>query len=121
MRFNNHRRRGDSADRREILLHVIAGIGAEANARQQHHDGVAVRRGLCGIASADHAAGAAAVLDNDLLAERSGELLTDESAHGVNAAAGRVRHDQGDRPCWIVLRDRRTELCTERSRGDGGA
>jgi hypothetical protein len=108
MRHDDHRRPGDQPDRRKILGKVVAGIGTEADAGQQHGDGVAVRRRLGGVAGADHAAGAAAILDHDLLAERVRKLLPDDAAHRVDAAAGRIGHDQRDRSGRIILRRRRS-------------
>jgi alkanesulfonate monooxygenase SsuD/methylene tetrahydromethanopterin reductase-like flavin-dependent oxidoreductase (luciferase family) len=104
MRHDDHRRPGDQPDRRKILGTVVAGIGTEADGAQQHGDGVAVRRGLGGVAGADHAAGAAAILDHDLLAERVRKLLPDDAAHRIDAAAGRIGHDHGDRAGRIILR-----------------
>jgi hypothetical protein len=64
------RRGGDQADRREILVDVIAGTGAEANPARHDSQGVTIRNCLGEIAKADHAARAPAILDDHLLAER---------------------------------------------------
>ena len=68
---DDDRRRGDDADRRKILVDIVAGIGAETDAGQHHADGVAVGLRLGEVARADHAAGAGPIFDDDLLAERS--------------------------------------------------
>jgi hypothetical protein len=60
---------------------------------------VAVGRRLGDLARADRAAGAAMVLDHDLLAERLAHELGDAARQHVVAAAGRVRNDQR---YWMV-------------------
>ena len=101
----------DQADRREILARVVADIRIErridrVRAGAAEAERVAVGRGLRDLARRDRAAGAALVLDHDLLAERLAHLLGDDARHHVVAAAGGVRNDQGDRPRRIVLRRR---------------
>ena len=110
-RMHQHDQRAgrDQADRREILARVVADIGIERRIDRERagaaeHERVAVGRGLRDRARRDRAAGAAAVLDHDLLAERLAHLLGDDARHHVVAAAGRVGHDQRDRPVGIVLR-----------------
>ena len=49
---------------------------------------VAVGRGARDLAGRDRAAGAAAVLDHDLLAERRAHGIGDDARHHVVAAAG---------------------------------
>jgi hypothetical protein len=113
MREQRHRHRGDQPDRREVLARIEAGIGVEARvdgngsgvAEEQR---VAVGRALDEGARADEAGAAGAVVDHDLLAEFARELLRDDARHGVDAAAGRVRHDKGDGAGGIILREGET-------------
>ena len=60
-------------------------------------EGVAVRRGFRRGVAADDAAGAATVLDHDLLPERLAELRREQARDRVGAAARRVGHDDADR------------------------
>ncbi len=77
-----------------------------------HHDGGAVGRRLGGHAHADHAGDAAAVVDDDLLAEMRRHALGDDAGHRIDPAAGRERHDQRHRPPGRGLR-----LCARRETG----
>jgi hypothetical protein len=70
-----------------------------------HHQSVAVGRRFCGHPHADHAGDAAAIVDNNLLAQARSELLGDNACDRIDAAAGRKRHDQSDRMRRIGLRD----------------
>ena len=65
--------------------------------RRADEEGVAIRRGLGRSGSADRAACAGAVLDQHALAELNVELGCQRAGKGVRAAAGRERHDEGDR------------------------
>jgi hypothetical protein len=65
---------------------------------------VTVRRRLGGERRAERAAGAAAVIDYDRLAQALVQLLTEYAADNVGAAARRVRHDEPDRSGREVLR-----------------
>ena len=112
---------GDQADRRKILARVIADIGIERRIDRKRagaadHQRVAVGLGLRDLARRDGAAGAAAVLDDDLLAERLAHLVGDDARDGVVAAAGRIGHDQRDRAGRIVLR--RSGAAGQRRRSD---
>ena len=78
---------------------------------------VAVRRALRHRAGADGAAGAAAVVDDDLLAEDLAHLVGDGAADDRGRAAGRERDDQRDRPVRIGLRGGRSERAADRQRG----
>ena len=69
---------------------------------QQH--GIAVGRGTGGAAGSDHAAGAADVLDDELLAERLRHAVLDDARDRIGGAAGRERHHQRDRTAGIGLR-----------------
>ena len=68
---------------------------------------VAVRRGSRGGFRAEHAAGAAAIVDVDFVAELLGKLVRDEASDHVIAAARRERNDQPHRPVRILGRRRR--------------
>ncbi len=99
----------DQPDRREILARVVADVAVERRIDRERagaaeHQRVAVGRGLRHRARGDRAAGAGAVLDDDVLAERLAHLLGDDARHHVVAAAGGVRHHQRDRPGRIILR-----------------
>ena len=109
MRHDADAHLGDVADRREVAAHVVAGIRIERDVdrgrrRIREHQRVAVGRRLRRLPHGDHAVGAAAVLDHDLLAERIGQPLRDQPRDGVVAAARRERHDQRDRARRIGLR-----------------
>ena len=60
-------------------------------------DRVAVGRGAREAADADRAAGAADILDNHRLAERSAHLVGHDARGDVGRSARRERHDQRDR------------------------
>ena len=86
----------------EILDRVEARI--LVHRRRQHvrrHAGgdqrVAVRRRARGRFGADQPAAAGAVLDEELLAERSAELLGEHPAEQVVRAAGHIGHDHAHR------------------------
>jgi hypothetical protein len=68
--------------------------------------------------AADHAARAAAVIDNDLLAQRFRETLANGARKNVIAATGRKRHDEAQRATGIrLLRIRNgCEQATQRER-----
>ena len=126
MRHQHDRCRGDEADRREVLARIVARTGVEAGidrrrAGMRHGDRVAVRRGLGGDAHPEHARRAAAVVDDDLLAETGAELVGDDARNRVDAAARRERHDHGDRPRRIlVLRRRALQGWRGKAQNDGG-
>ena len=64
----------------------------------------------------ERAAGARAVVDDHLLAERRRQVLCDQSAHHVDRPAGRERHQQPDRARGIfVLRLRRRRTSPARA------
>ena len=98
--------RRDQADRREILARVVADVGIERRIDRERarrdQKRVAVGLGLRHLARRDGAAGAAAVLDHDGLAEARAHPLGDDARDHVVAAAGRVGHDQRDRVGRIV-------------------
>jgi hypothetical protein len=62
--------------------------------RDGRHDGrIAVRSGLRHELDPQVAAGARAVVDDDLLAPRLGELLADRAREQIRGADGREGHD----------------------------
>ena len=100
---DDHVGRGrDQADRIEVLARVVAEVLQQARRGPDrraggHQDGVAVGRALGDRARRDRAAGAAAIVDDDLLAERLAHLVGDAARRGAGAAAGRERNDERDR------------------------
>src|SRR4029079_12733005 len=60
-------------------------------------EGVAVGRGFHADLRAERAAGAGAVLHDDLLLQRLGQLLRGDARDEVGAAARRERRDEADR------------------------
>ena len=68
-----------------------------------HQERIAVGGGLGREIGAEHAAGTGPVVDEDLLAEFLAELIGDDAADHVVAAAGRERNDQPDRPVRIIV------------------
>src|SRR5262249_15000705 len=111
-RPRRHRRGGgvDRADGDEVLFRVEADIrierhpGGQRHLVQQHR--VPVRRGAGGAPGGDHAAGAADILDDDLLPERLREAVLHDARDRVGGAAGRIRHDERDRARRPGLRRR---------------
>ena len=109
----------DGCDRREIPFDVV-GQRREQH-RIQHEGGVvrekqrmAVRRGFRDRVGADRGVAARPVLDHHRLAQRFRQALPHLPADDVGGAAGRVRHDDADRPGRISLRVR---LADPRDRG----
>ena len=104
-RLRRHRRIDDQdvgrgrgeRDRREILDRVVGHLlvehGIERQRARRHQEGVAVGRGARDALDADHVAGAGAVLDEELLLERLGEMLGHDARDDVGAAGGRGGHD----------------------------
>jgi hypothetical protein len=92
--------RSDHGDRREVLLRIVGQLCIDARvddvAGRNEQQRITIRRGLGGGGRANRAAGAAAIIDHDRLAQTFVELLSDHPADDVGAAAGRVRHDESD-------------------------
>ena len=98
---HHQRQVGDEDDRREILHRVVRQAGVEVRADAVGGDGiqqqrVAVGRRLGDVVRRDGAAGAAAVADDDRLAQRIGQLAADQAGDEIRRAAGRHRHHQRD-------------------------
>ena len=110
-REQQQRRSGDAGDRREVRDHVIrhAGVQPLVQHRGAFHQQqrVAVGRGLGDGVSADHAAGGGSVLHHHGLLQPLGQLLRDQPADRIDAAAGTDRHHDGDLARWIELGLRR--------------
>ncbi len=100
--------------RREVGDHVV---GQRQRDRVEHvrlraadRDRVAVRRRARYAADADAPAGAADILDHDVLPEGGLHAVGEQPRQRVRDAAGRIRHDKRDRPCrehLLAARDRR--------------
>ena len=93
----------------EIAHRVVADLGIDAGIRAVGAAGaeqqrVAVGRRLRHRGCAEHAARAAAILDDDRLSEFLAELRRNDARDHVDAAAGDERHDDLDRLIGIVLR-----------------
>ena len=101
---------GELGDRREIPERVVgellvqARIGGDSRVHPQQR--VAVGHGLRHELRRDIAAGAAAVIDHELLADRAGELLRHHAHDDVRPAARRDRQHQAYRLGGITLSDR---------------
>src|SRR5262249_4679077 len=93
-------------DWREILARVVADAGIErwVDRKRACRDEkrVAVRLGLGDLARGDGASGAAAILDDDALAEARTHALGDDTRDDVIAAAGGVGNDERDRMARVV-------------------
>ena len=91
--------------RQEHRLEVLDRVVGQARIERRVHregggvveDGVAVALRFRRHRRADGAAGAAAVVDDELLAECSLSSGEQDAAHGVGAAARRIGHDHLDR------------------------
>jgi len=99
---------GGEADRRKILLRVVAEIRIERRrqrigAEVAGDEGIAVRRRLRGASGTGCPSGADDILDQEFLAEMPRENIGNDPARDVGWAAGSKRHDDGHRPGRIVL------------------
>ena len=99
---------GDQRHRREILQRIIGDLfharADSERARTRDCDGVTVGWGLGDRVGAEHAALAAAVVDQHRLLGNLGHALSDHARDNVIGAAGRERHDQLDGLCGEILR-----------------
>ena len=107
------------AHRLEVLHRVVGHLLVQAGIRHQagagEEQGVAVGARARRDLRADVAVGAAAILDDEGLADALGERLREHAARGIDAAAGGERHDHAHRPARIALRGRghREQTCAE--------
>ena len=99
---------GGKPDRDEIPFRIVRQIGVETGREreigrcaEQHR--VAVGLGLRDGVGADHRAAAGTVLHDHRLSEQRRQWLAHRARHHVEAAAGRLRHDQSQRPRWKAL------------------
>ena len=101
----------DQADRGEILARIVTGVGVERRVDRERAGAaedqrVAVRCTPRHGPRGDRAAGAAAVLDDDLLAQRLAHFVGDDTGHGIVAASRGVGDHQHDGTVRVVLRVR---------------
>ncbi|CFP65720.1 Uncharacterised protein [Bordetella pertussis] len=82
---------------RILVQRLVDRCGAAGN-----DQGVAIRGGAGGLAHADIAAGAGAVLDHDGLFEVGAQFLGQRAGEDVGGLAGRERHEHADRTLGIV-------------------
>jgi hypothetical protein len=91
----------DGRDRRKVAQQVEPGVGVDqrgvGEAGIAHQHGVAVGRRTGDHRGADRSAGTAAVVDHDRLVESLADVRSERTGEGVGRAAGRERHDPGDR------------------------
>ena len=64
---------------------------------------VAIRRRVNGTANANRAACSGNIFNDDRLPKRLTHAISENARQGVGWAAGGERHDDGDRPRWIVF------------------
>jgi hypothetical protein len=125
----HHRVGAAEANRLEILLAVVGQRLVERDVdRERAHMGeaqrVSIGSGARDLGDADRAAGAADILNDHLLAQRLAHALAEDARQGVGGAAGRERHDHGDRLVRIGLSHRRKghyRKAARRRRGKQGA
>lgn len=106
---SNQRTRCRYAYRREILQRAIRQLLVQTRVDGQHagitqQQRVAVRRRARHQFRPDDAAGAAAVIHDNLLAERLLQFQRNNTAHDVRAATGRLRHNKAHRFSGVGLR-----------------
>jgi hypothetical protein len=101
MNCNRDGLRGDLRDGAEIALHVELHVLHDEMKRNDRigdeQKRVAVGRRPRGFHRADRAAAPAAVVHDDLLAERARQLFRERARGDVGRAAGRERHDEAHR------------------------
>ena len=100
--------KADQNHRREIIDRVVERLFVQrlivdlrANGAEQSL--IAVGIGQCEALGAVHAAGAADILDDHLLAENIAQPIRQNSTHDVGWAAGGERHHHGNRPAWPLV------------------
>ena len=99
----------DLHDGREILhrieRHVFVKTGIHRpGADCRDHNRIAVRRRFGGEFESDVAVGAAAIVDDELLAEPLAEFFAQHAALDVGRAAGDERHDETHGLARVLLR-----------------
>ena len=119
---DEHVRRGrDARHRSEIAHEIVLEVRIEAHADRigdgHQEQRIAVGRRFRRDLGPDGRSGAAAIVDDDLLPERFGELRRHDARHRVGAAAGRERDDEADRLHRVGLGVRgRRHACPSRDR-----
>lgn len=92
---------------RKILHRVVRHLGVETGVHDEagadHHDGVAVRGDARDLAGRGVAAGAAHILDVELLAKIVGEFLSNDTRNGVGRSARGESDDHPHRLAGIAL------------------
>ncbi len=113
----------------EVLVRIVRHFGVEARidhvARGHEQDRVAVGRRLRRVAHAEIAAGAALVLDDELLLELLRKLLRDQPRRDISGARRGKWHDDLDRMvgiagCLRVAGDGKKERSAKRKRTGKG-
>ena len=105
-------RGADLRNRRELRVHVqlhprVEKLIEHRRRNRVHDQRIAIRRGTCGDVGADGAAGTAAIVDENLLAELIGHMVRGNAGDHVCRPASRVRNDDADGARWIVRRQQR--------------
>ena len=98
----------DQAYRRKIALDVVIHLveqWIDGVRGEREEEGVAIGRRLCHRVGAEHAARAAAVIDDHGLAEALAQPALQDARNHVRAAAGRIGHDEAHRFRRPVVRD----------------
>jgi hypothetical protein len=102
-----HRSGADQTDRCEvadgIVVHALLDRRNDGMRHVGEQQGVAVRRGFGSDLDTETTASTRTVVDDDLLAERFRQPLTEKAGEHIRAAAGRVGHDEGDGMIGIGL------------------
>jgi hypothetical protein len=97
-------------------------FGNDGKRGERRHDGVPVGLGARDVGVSDPAAGAALVLDDDVLAECVGEVRGERAGREVGGSARRKRHHDGDgacRPRGLRTGALRGERQFSRGKGEG--
>jgi hypothetical protein len=108
-RYDQHARQAaQHGDGRQILQAVVTQVLVKhvvhRVSRGHEHERIAIGLGARGLADADGAAGAGAVVHDHRLAPRGVEALAHDAPHHVGCAAGRKGDDDLDRLRGIALR-----------------
>jgi hypothetical protein len=100
---------GNAGDRREITHRVVGAILDQAlvggvRLVGAEHERMAVGLGTRHRVGADDAGSAGTVFNHDRLVEVTRALLCDQTRQGIDGAAGRIGHDDGDGSTGKALR-----------------
>ncbi len=124
-RIHHHHvgRAHDAGDRRDVAEEIEAEPIVERRVdgvrRADHQQRVAVGRRVHDRFGGDVAAGAGAVLDDELLAEPVRQPLRHQPRHDVERAAGGEPDDYPHRPRWIRLRQTGARTAVSAARAGG--